>query len=68
MTHQEIIDKFLKPYLNKARNMMRKGSYDFTPLKVSDDISAEYLDNLFALRYKENLKLWTIQFDDEKED
>ena len=31
-------------------------------LAAGSEISDEYLDNLMALRYKENLKLWTIQW------
>ena len=62
MSHQKIIENFLKDYLQKFRGVMRKGSFPLTPFVVSEEITDNYLDNLFALRYKENLKLWTLQY------
>lgn len=66
ISHKELIDKYLGRYLAKARGIMRKGSFPLTLMKVSNDISDEYLNNLFALRFKENLKLWTKYWEIER--
>lgn len=59
----EIKEKYLKKYLPKLRAILRKDS-NCQGLRPADSISDEYLDNLLALRWKENLKLWTIRWDD----
>jgi len=62
MPLSEIKEKYLKNYLYTLRQIFRKGTMDlgFVP---SDDIPDEYLDDLLALRYRENLKLWTMRWD-----
>lgn len=57
-----IKDKYLKDYLYKLRNILRKDSADFIFQVIPNDIPDSYLDDLLALRWKENLKLWTIQW------
>lgn len=61
MSLSEVKEKYLKDHLTKLRNMFRKDSLDLGYL-VSADIPDSYLDDLLALRWKENLKLWTIQW------
>jgi hypothetical protein len=60
-----IKEKYLKDILKEARRMMRKDSMlDF--MIVSDEVDDEYLDNLLAIRWRENLKLWTMQWNFEE--
>lgn len=61
LSFEEIKEHYLKDILKKARGMLRKGTLASTPVYVGDEIDDEYLDNYIALRYKENLKLWSIQ-------
>ena len=63
MTFAEIKDKYLKDDLKMMRNILRKGSWEATDISVDASVTDEYLDNLFALRWKENLKLWTMQWE-----
>lgn len=64
------LEKIEKQYLNDvlpiARGIMRKDSGGMHGVTVSDEIPDEYLDALLALKWKENLKLWTMQFDIQK--
>lgn len=53
---------YLKDVLPKARNIMRKGTMVFQ-YEVSEEIPDSYLDDLLALRWRENLKLWTMQWE-----
>jgi len=55
-------EKYLKNVLSKARNIMRKGTMVFL-YEVSAEIPDSYLDDLLALRWRENLKLWAIQWE-----
>ncbi len=57
-----IKEKYLKDVLPKARNIMRKGTMVFQ-YEVSEEIPDSYLDDLLALRWRENLKLWTMQWE-----
>lgn len=57
-----IKETYLKDVLPKARNILRKGSMQYGYV-VSDEVPDSYLDDLLALRWRENLKLWTIQWD-----
>ena len=66
LTHKQIIDKYLKPYLSKFRGMMRNGEHLRALMIVDESVSDEYLDNLFALRWKENLKLWCKYYEEDK--
>jgi len=61
MPLETIKEKYLKDVLTKARNIMRKGTmvYDYV---VPEEVPDSYLDDLLALRWRENLKLWTIQW------
>ncbi len=61
MSFDEIKEKYLKDYLSMMRGIMRKDTM-YIGLVADEDISDEYLDNLMAHRYKENLKLWTMQW------
>lgn len=66
MPLEEIKEKYLKFFLPKARNMLRKGSPFYFGV-VSDEVPDSYLDDLLALRWRENLKLWTIRWDERRE-
>lgn len=61
MELSEIKDKYLKNILKKARGIMRKASLPISMLFL-DEIDDEYLDNLLAIRWRENLKLWIIHW------
>ena len=56
-----IKEKYLRDHLKKARNILRKGTGNFR-IPVSDDIPDNYLEDLLALRWRENLKLWLVQW------
>lgn len=62
MSLQEIKNKYLASILGKAKNIMRKGTlhpYDIPSPNIPD----EYLEDLFALLWREDLKIWAIQWD-----
>lgn len=64
MPLDEIKEKYLKDVLLIARGILRKDTTSFGYLSVvSDEVPDSYLDDLLALRWRENLKLWTIQWD-----
>lgn len=67
MPLKTIKGKYLKDVLGKARNMMRKGALGCGRVVVSGEVPDSYLDDLLALRWREDLKLWAIQWDREKE-
>lgn len=68
MPLEDIKEKYLKDVLPVARGILRKDTRDFGYLfVVSDEVPDSYLDDLLALRWRENLKLWTIQWDKDKE-
>ncbi len=68
MPLETIKEKYLKDVLPKARGIMRKGTMTILcPYAVSDELPDSFLDDLLALRWRENLKLWTIQWDQDKE-
>jgi hypothetical protein len=56
-----IKEKYLKDILKKACRLIRKDTMH-NLMVVSDEVDDEYLNNLFALRWRENLKLWTMQW------
>jgi len=62
MPLRTINETYLKDVLPKARNIMRKGTMVFQ-YEVSEEIPDSYLDDLLALRWRENLKLWTMQWE-----
>ena len=68
MPLKTIKEKYLKDILGKARNMMRKGTLECGRVVVSGEVPDSYLDDLLALRWRENLKLWAIQWDGGKKD
>ncbi len=61
MPYTEIKENYLKDYLPMMRALMRKDNL-CVGYSVSDDVSDDFLDDLMALRWKENLKLWTMQW------
>lgn len=64
MPLQEIKEKYLKDVLPVARGILRKDTSAFGDcFVVSDEVPDSYLDDLLALRWRENLKLWTMQWD-----
>ena len=65
MPLSEVKEKYLKEHMSKLRNMLRKGALE-PGFVVADSVPDEYLDDLLALRWKENLKLWTIQWQHKK--
>lgn len=65
MPFSVIKETYLRADLAKARGMMRKGGIE--GLTVSEEVPDSYLDDLIALRWRENLKLWTMQWEKEKE-
>ncbi len=68
MPLETIKEKYLKDVLPKARGIMRKGTMiNIYPYEVSDELPDSFLDDLLALRWRENLKLWTIQWEQDKE-
>lgn len=67
MPLETIKEKYLKDVLPKARGIMRKGAMiNIYPYAVSDELPDSFLDDLLALRWRENLKLWTMQWESEK--
>ena len=68
MPLDEIKEKYLKDILPVARGILRKDTSAFGDFfVVSDEVPDSYIDDLLALRWKENLKLWTMQWDKVKE-
>lgn len=61
-----IKETYLKDILPKARHILRKDSL-LLGRAPSDEIPDSYLDDLLALRWREGLRLWAIQWDDRKE-
>ena len=61
LSYDVIKEKYLKDFLPKMRGIMRKDTMCIG-FAAGDEISDEYLDNLLAHRYQENLKLWTMQW------
>lgn len=69
MPLQEIKGEYLKDVLPVARGILRKDTSDFGDcFVVSDEVPDSYLDDLLALRWRENLKLWTMQWEREKKE
>lgn len=63
MDIEQIKTKYLANILKKARNIMRK-DHTICGMIVSDEVDDEYLDNLLAIRWRENLKLRAFYNDD----
>lgn len=58
-------EKYLKGYMRKMCNMLRNDTIDLNSCPVSDDVPDSYLEDMLALRWKENLKLWALQWNKE---
>ena len=68
MLLDEIKEKYLKDVLPVTRGILRKDTSAFADcFVVSDEVPDSHLDDLLALRWRENLKLWTTQWDRDKE-
>ena len=68
MPLDEIKEKYLKDVLPMMRGILRKDTSAFGDLfVVSDEVPDSYLDDLLALRWRENLKLWAMQWDKERQ-
>lgn len=68
MPLEEIREKYLKDVLPVARGILRNDTMAFGYLfVVSDEVPDSYLDDLLALRWRENLKIFAIQWDKDKE-
>lgn len=67
LTLQEIKEKYLKNDLFVARKIMRTDAHLYYGAKAGDDVPDSFLDDLVALRWKENLKLWLLYFSCNKE-
>lgn len=61
MSFAEIKEKYIKDYLPMMRALMRKDNLCIG-YSVSDEVTDDFLDDLMALRWRENLKLWTMQW------
>ena len=62
---ETIKEQYLGDILTKVRNVPRRGSMNGCP-PISDEVPDSYLEDLLALRWRENLKLWTMQWDHDK--
>lgn len=65
MPLSEVKEKYLKDHMAKLRSILRKGTIE-QEFSVADSVPDDYLEDLLALRWKENLKLWTIQWENDK--
>lgn len=63
-----IRETYLKDVLTKARNILRKGTLQCGDYTISDEVPDSYLDDLLALRWRENLKLCAVQWKKYKEE
>lgn len=45
---------------------MRKSAVEYGLTTVSSEVPDSYLDDLLALQWRENLKLWTMQWEDKQ--
>lgn len=66
MSFADIKELYLKDILPIARAIMRKDPQWDYGRHVADNISDDVLDNFLILRWKENLKLWTAQWERKK--
>lgn len=56
-----IKERYLGDHLQKARSILRRGTGNFL-IPVSEEVPDSYLEDLLALRWRENLKLWIVQW------
>lgn len=59
---QKIKDIYLNDTIKLARILMRTNPRLDYFARVSDDVPDEFLDDMLALRWRENLKLWLLYF------
>lgn len=64
LSFKEIKEKYLKEILPMARGIMRKDARLAHGAVVSDEVPDEFLDDILALRWKENSKLWLLAMGD----
>lgn len=62
MPLKEIKEIYLVQYMSMLRGILRKGTMEYSVVP-SEEIPDSYLDDLLALRWRENLKLWTMQWE-----
>ena len=62
MPLKEIKKEYLGQYMPMLRGILRKGTME-CGVVPSEEIPDSYLDDLLALRWRENLKLWAMQWD-----
>ena len=63
MTIEEIQEKYLSGILNKACAMMRKQAYLHICAELSNEISDEYLKDLFTIRWRDNAMMWIARYE-----
>mgnify|MGYP003300748566 CR=1 FL=1 len=62
MPLKEIKKEYLGQYMPMLRVILRKGTME-CGVVPSEEIPDSYLDDLLALRWRENLKMWAMQWD-----
>ena len=62
LTLDEVKKKYLKDHLKKLRSILRYDTGDMNGVVVSDEVTDNYLDTLLALRWRECLKFWAMQW------
>ena len=67
MPLKEIKEQYLAQYLPMMRGILRKGTMEYG-IVPSEEIPDSYLDDLLALRWRENLKLWAMQWDHKRKE
>ena len=66
LSANEILEKYLSATLPIYHKAMRNGNHILIGYRVSDDIPDTYLDQLFAMAWKADLKIWALQWTKEK--
>ena len=67
LSASEILEKYLYATLPIYHKAMRSGNHLLIGYRAADDIPDEYLDQLFAMAWKADLKMWALQWDKERE-
>ena len=63
MTFSEAKERYLKRYLKKLRNILRKDTL-YAGVIVPENIPDSYLDDLLAMKWLDALRLWAVQWDE----
>ncbi len=66
LSASKILEKYLSATLPIYHKAMRSGTHLLIGYRVSNDIPDTYLDQLFAMAWKADLKMWALQWDKEK--